>query len=110
MSQPIEAVMVGAGHRGYYAYGPYALRHPDEIRFTAVAEPHDERRRRFAEAHDIPLEQQFRGWEELYAKVQIADVVLNCTLDRIHLDTTHYWHWNWVTTCCWKNRCPTSWN
>jgi len=54
-SKPIEAVMIGAGSRGYYAYGPYALQHPDEIRFTAVVEPHDERRRRFAQAHDIPL-------------------------------------------------------
>jgi predicted dehydrogenase len=88
MSKPIEAVLVGAGNRGYYAYGPYALQHPDQIRFTAVAEPHEERRRRFAEAHGISPERQFRTWEELYAKGQIADALLNCTLDRMHLDST----------------------
>jgi len=88
MSQPIEAVMAGAGNRGYYAYGPYALQHPDEIRFTAVVEPHDERHRRFAEAHDIPLERQFRTWKDLYAKSQIAQTLVNCTLDRMHLDST----------------------
>jgi predicted dehydrogenase len=88
MPDPIEAVLVGAGNRGYYTYGPYALQHPDEIRFTAVAEPHDARRRRFAEAHRILPERQFRTWEELYAKDQIAEVLLNCTLDRMHLDAT----------------------
>jgi predicted dehydrogenase len=88
MSQPIEAVLIGAGGRGYFAYGPYALQHPDQIRFTAVAEPHDERRRRFAEAHGIPPERQFRSWEDLYAQGKIADALLNCTLDRTHLKST----------------------
>jgi len=88
MPKPITAVLIGAGNRGYYAYGPYALQHPDEIRFTAVVEPHDERRRRFADDHNIPPERQFRTWEDLYEKGQIADVLLNCTLDRMHLDST----------------------
>ncbi len=88
MSQPIEAVMIGAGGRGYYSYGPYALRHPDRIRFTAIVEPHDERRRRFAEAHSIPPERQFSAWQDLYALGQIAPALLNCTLDRMHLDST----------------------
>jgi len=83
MVQPVEAVMVGAGNRGYDAYGPYALRHPDEVRFIAVVEPHDERRRRFALAHDIPPERQFRTWEALYARGQIARALVNCTLDRM---------------------------
>jgi predicted dehydrogenase len=88
MPKPITAVMVGAGNRGYYAYGPYALQHPDEIRFTAVVEPHEERRRRFAEAHNIPKERQFRTWEDLYAQRQIAQALINCTLDRMHLNST----------------------
>jgi len=88
MSQPITAVLIGAGNRGYSAYGPYALAHPDEIRFTAVVEPHDGRRRRFAEAHGIPRERQFHTWEDLYAQGQIAQALVNCTLDRMHLDST----------------------
>jgi len=88
MPNPIQAVMVGAGGRGYFAYGPYALQHPDEIRFTAVVEPHQERRRRFAQAHDIPPQRQFQSWEDLYTQGKIADALFNCTLDRIHLDST----------------------
>ena len=79
--------MIGAGSRGTFAYGPYALEHPDEIRFTAVVEPHDERRRRFAEAHAIPTKLQFRTWEDLYARGKIAQALVNCTLDRMHLDS-----------------------
>jgi len=36
---PIELVMVGAGNRGYHAYGGYARAHPGEVRVVAVAEP-----------------------------------------------------------------------
>ncbi len=85
---PITAVMVGAGQRGYYSYGPYALIHPDELTFVAVAEPNPERRERFARAHNIPPEYQFASWEELMAKGQIADVLFNMTMDQDHFAST----------------------
>ena len=88
MTQPIEAVLVGAGNRGYDAYGSYALAHPDEIRFVAVAEPHDVRRARFAQAHNIPPERRFRSWEHLLAQGQMADAALICTLDDLHIGPT----------------------
>jgi predicted dehydrogenase len=88
MQHPIKAVLIGAGSRGTFAYGPYALQHPEQIQFTAVVEPHEERRRRFASAHQIPESQQFHAWEDLYARGKIADVVLNTTLDRMHLEST----------------------
>ena len=86
MSQPLTAILIGAGNRGHDAYGPYALQHPDEIRFVAVAEPNDARRARFAVAHGIPPERQFRTWEDLLALGKIADTALVCTLDRLHLE------------------------
>ena len=46
--QPIQAVLIGAGQRGMNAYGPYALQHPDQIQFVAVAEPDPQRRSQFA--------------------------------------------------------------
>jgi predicted dehydrogenase len=88
MSQPLTAILIGAGSRGYEAYGPYALAHPDEIRFVAVAEPHDARRARFAQAHAISPERQFHTWEDLLAQGQIADTTLVCTLDRMHIEPT----------------------
>jgi hypothetical protein len=37
MTAPLEAVAIGAGGRGYGAYAPYALEHPDELRFATAA-------------------------------------------------------------------------
>ena len=85
MSEPVTAVLIGAGNRGYEAYGAYALDHPDQVRFVAVAEPHEARRTRFAQAHGIPPERQFHTWEDLIAEGQIADAALVCTLDRLHV-------------------------
>ena len=85
---PIEAVMIGAGNRATWSYGPYALQYPDEIRFIAVAEPDAERRRRFASYHDIPAEMQFASWEELAARSQLARAAVNCTQDRAHYAST----------------------
>jgi len=88
MGEPIEAVLVGAGNRGYEAYGPYALEHPEQLRFTCVVELHEGRRRRFAEAHGIPPERQFASWQDLYARGRLAEALVNCTLDRMHLEST----------------------
>jgi predicted dehydrogenase len=80
--------MIGAGNRGYEAYGSYAIGHPDQLRFVAVAEPHGVRLARFAKAHDIPPERQFSTWEDLLAQGKIADAALICTPDRLHVEPT----------------------
>ena len=80
--------MVGAGDRGQAAYGGCALRRPDLLRFVAVAEPDEARRRRFAEAHGIPPARQFCGFEDLYHQGRLATALFNCTLDRLHEAST----------------------
>jgi predicted dehydrogenase len=88
MSMPkhVTAVLIGAGNRGYEAYGPYALAHPDEIHFVAVAEPDEVRRTRFAQAHGIGSRYRFRHWKDLLEEGQIADAALVCTLDTMHTE------------------------
>jgi predicted dehydrogenase len=81
---PVELVMVGAGNRGYLAYGAFAERNPDLARYIAVAEPDPARRDRFARAHAIPAERQFASWEDLAAKPQLAPAAVNATLERTH--------------------------
>jgi predicted dehydrogenase len=85
---PIEALMLGAGNRGNFAYGPYAFQHPEEIIFTAIAEPDPERRARFADAHDISVERQFASWEDALALPQLAHAAINCTMDKTHVPST----------------------
>jgi predicted dehydrogenase len=88
MTQPITAVLLGAGARGHFSYGPYAQQHSEELKFVAVAEPNEVRRARFAAAHDIPPERQFATWEDLLAKGQIADALFNMTQDQTHHPST----------------------
>jgi predicted dehydrogenase len=80
--------MVGAGNRGYLAYGAYAERHPDKARFVAVVEPDEGRRARFGVAHRVPPDRRFSSWEELAARPQIAPALVNATMDRTHRPST----------------------
>src|SRR3989442_12975885 len=80
--------MVGAGNRGYLAYGAYAESHPDKARFVAVVEPDEGRRARFGEAHRIPADRRFSSWEGLAAWPQIAPALVNATMDRTHRPST----------------------
>jgi len=86
MPSPIQAIMIGAGQRGYERYGPYALENPQELQFVAVAELHEARRARFAYDHRIPQERQFSGWQDLLSRPQLADAALVCTLDQEHAE------------------------
>lgn len=84
MTKPIDAVLIGAGQRGAQSYAPYALRHPDRLRFVAVAEPDPIRRERFARRHQIPADRQFTTWEDLLALPRMAGAALVCTQDWQH--------------------------
>lgn len=84
MPEPLEAILIGAGQRGAQAYAPFALRHPDRLRFVAVAEPDPERRERFAALHSIPPERRFHSWEQLLALPQMGQAALVCTQDHQH--------------------------
>ena len=52
---PIEAVIVGAGHRALI-YASYALDHPDELRIVGVADPLAHRREQVAALYGLPAE------------------------------------------------------
>lgn len=88
MPQPVEMALLGAGSRGTFAYGRYAKLNPHMVRFVAVAEPDAARRERFAQEHGIPAERCFNSWEELTARPQLAEALLNATMDQLHLPST----------------------
>jgi len=83
-SRSISAVLCGAGNRGKDVYGVYALQHPEDIVFLAVAEPNPVRRNEFATAHDIPSKRCFESWEELLAQPKMADAAFITTQDQLH--------------------------
>ena len=58
----ITAVLVGAGSRGREAYGAWALKNPDRLKFIAVADPNPEKRKLFQELHGIQPDLCFESW------------------------------------------------
>ncbi|MBB6673718.1 Gfo/Idh/MocA family protein [Cohnella nanjingensis] len=82
--KPITAVLLGAGSRGRYIYGPYAEKYPNDLRIVAVAEPDEGRRRQFAERHGIEADFAYASWEQALEQGRIADVMIVGTLDRMH--------------------------
>jgi predicted dehydrogenase len=88
MAEPVTAILFGAGARGAEAYGPYSLEHPDEIQFVAVAEPRRSRREQFAAQHSIPEDRCFETWQQALESRIPADVVVNCTQDQMHAESS----------------------
>ena len=86
VNNPIQAVLIGAGHRGMDAYGSYALQHPEEINIIAVAEPNQNRRGLFSARHNIDQKMQFESWEELFELPQLGEAALICTQDQMHTE------------------------
>ena len=86
--EPVQVVMLGAGGRGFYSYGNWILNHPEQVRVVAVAELDAARRERFAKAHGLPPNRVFANHRELYAKGQLAEALINTTMDRDHVETT----------------------
>ncbi len=86
--EPIQAVLIGAGQRGAEVYGGYALRHPQQLRFVAVAEPDEARRARFATQHNLPPQNQFPSWEALFERPRFAQAAIICTQDQQHTAPT----------------------
>jgi predicted dehydrogenase len=85
---PLKLIAIGAGNRGAHIFGRYALEHPNEAEYIAVAEPVPERRARFVAAHDIPPEYTYTSWESLLEQPKMADAVVITTQDRDHIAPT----------------------
>ncbi len=87
MMTALNAVVLGAGNRGS-TYGNFALHYPQELQIVGVAEPRADRRQQFAGLHDLPPDRCFESWQDLIGAGKIADVLINCTQDRMHTEST----------------------
>jgi len=82
---PVTLAVVGAGNRGN-AHGDWSLANPGRARVVAVAEPRDPRRARFAARHRLPPGAAVADWRELAGRGRVADAVLICTQDAMHVE------------------------
>lgn len=86
MSEPITAVLCGAGNRGLDGYGSYALRRPDLMKIVAAADPLETRRSLAQDRHHIKDELLFQDWTEVCEKERFADVAIVSTPDTSHVE------------------------
>ena len=83
---PVSLVVIGAGERGS-GYARWAARHPDRASVVGVAEPREHRRTRFAAEHGIAAGHAVADWRQLASRGRLADAVLICTQDRMHVES-----------------------
>ena len=83
-NKPIEVIVIGAGSRGWGAYSSYGLQFPDQLKVVGVAEPIPYRRERISKAFNIPKENQFKTWEDVFEKPKFADALFITTPDELH--------------------------
>jgi predicted dehydrogenase len=81
---PVSLVVVGAGQRGA-GYARWARQHPERASVVAVAEPDEARRARIAAEHGIAALDAVADWRQLAGRGRLADAVLICTQDRMHV-------------------------
>ena len=88
-SKPIKhltGIVIGAGIRGTDAYAPYLLKHPNEGKIVAVAEPNDRRRVAFCKKYAISPENEYKDYQDLLSKPKLADFAIITTQDQMHVE------------------------
>ncbi|MEN6303643.1 MAG: Gfo/Idh/MocA family oxidoreductase [Armatimonadia bacterium] len=84
---PITTIIVGAGHRGV-GYGSYSISHPDELKVVGVADPDPVRRKAAMDKFGFGEDMCFETAEQLAERGQLADTVINGTMDADHVPTS----------------------
>lgn len=84
MNDPaLTAVMLGAGNRGFDAYGQWALEHPERLKFVGIADSDSAKLERFGTTHGIPPEYRFARWQDLLA-AKLAPAAFIALPDQLH--------------------------
>lgn len=82
----VDAVLIGAGNRGRFVFGRWALEHPDRLSIVGVAEPHQERRSVLADEHGLAGNQVHEDWRGLLEGPPVARVAIVATGDTLHVE------------------------
>lgn len=84
MSRQLTCAIVGAGHRAIGC----AKACPDRMKVVGVADPSLLRREHAAQRFGLAPESCFESAEVLAAQPKLADLVINGTMDHLHVSTT----------------------
>lgn len=81
----ITVVIIGAGSRGS-TYGNFAAKYPEAVKVVGVSDINDYRRKRMADLHNIPVENQLGDFHEVLNRPKFADAVVISTPDDLHYE------------------------
>ena len=87
MQKQITAVLVGAGNRAEI-YASVSIRHPEKLKIVGIVDPNPIRRKLMGDKFNVPLENHFESVEEFVKRDKFADVVINGTMDHLHVKTS----------------------
>lgn len=83
LARPVTAITLGAGNRGN-VYGDFAIAFPEQLDIIGEAEPIPFRNDRYAKKHNIPAENRFPTWEDVFKRPKFADAIIITTPDNLH--------------------------
>jgi len=86
MVKKIRVAIAGAGSRGKDCYAPCALKFPEDMEITAVADPRRSHVQEVARLYGVAPEHCFSSAEEMLEQPKLADAMFICTMDRQHVD------------------------
>lgn len=81
----ITAIVIGAGNRGRL-YARYAEKYPKHMKVVGVSDILESRCLAMAKKHNVPKENRFGHYDEVFEKPKFADVVIVSTPDDRHLE------------------------
>ena len=83
---PIRAVIVGGGHRSDI-YAELALKNPKKLQIVGLVDPSQKRTEYLKNKYNIPSENCFSSVEELCKREKLGELVINGTMDQLHVPT-----------------------
>ncbi len=85
-TRDLTFALAGAGNRGQM-FAEWVKANVCSGGVKAVAEPDPRRRALISEMHGIPSDRQFSSWQSMLSQPKLADILLNTTMDRDHVDS-----------------------
>ena len=86
MDKQITAVLVGAGNRAN-VYASVSFNFPEKLKVVGLVDPNPKRLQFMKERFNVPDENCFDYVDALCKRERFADVVINGTMDQLHVDT-----------------------
>ena len=83
----LKAILVGCGDRTC-VYANFAVNELNGLEVVGAVDPNPERRRYVHEHFNVPLDKCYSDVSEVLSQGKIADVVINGTMDQLHIQTS----------------------